>query len=370
MTTVVRHVIKHLTLISDSPYATHNITIPSEVGDYKTQSKVTAHLNTIINRGYIIKNNSMNNQIRARYVQKPIELILNELSFISIQTIHTLQINMKMNNGNCDLRDGVIICRSKHNRGIHGSKYQFKTFSYLKQPINESEIEMCKNNITKSVNNTPMITLGKFYQLVRNRLNLSRYPKSKIKQTSLTLIPTGSSKKWYFGVMYDPKGDKKVTWIPYLSGIKGQTSTLEAGEIRESDKYNDEQQRTLSTIGQKWNYDEFTHARQPIDIGTVMDRYAFANPMPNVVNLPIKLAGDDTIYLPVEYEGMNEALNKIFSYEKTVNLNYDEYYAYLTVDKFLEKSQSRVKYHVDGFQSIDQTDLSVQHNYVVSNVEV
>lgn len=215
------------------------------------------------------------------------------------------------------------------------------------------------------------IILGKFYQLVKNRLNLSRYPKSKIKQTGLAL----HNKMWYFGVTYNPKGDKKVDWIPYLSGKEAHKSDVVSGEpiskeTKKSDKYNDKQKRTLSTIGQKWNYDEFDYARQPIDIGTVMDRYAFSSPMPNVVNLPIKMAGDDTIYLPVEYEGMNEALNKIFTYGKTVNPNYSDYYAYLTVDKFLENSQSRVKYHVDGFESADQTDQTVQHNYTVSNVEV
>lgn len=135
MTTVVRLALKHLTLISDnSPYATHNIIITSEVGDYKTQSKVTAHLNTTINRGYI-ENNTLNNQIRARYVQNPIELILNELSSIPIQTIYTLQTNMKMKIGNYDLRDGIITRYRKRNRYIYGSKYQFENLSYLKQPI-------------------------------------------------------------------------------------------------------------------------------------------------------------------------------------------------------------------------------------------
>jgi len=223
--------------------------------------------------------------------------------------------------------------------------------TYIAIPIQESE--------------RIMKTISQFYKLVRQKLDLKRYPKSKIKSTGLSLI----DKKWYFGVIYDPKGKKKVTWIPYLSGIKASLGDV-PDEVKEL-TYNEQQKRTLSSIGETWNTDEFQHERQPIPIHKVEDRYAFQTPMPNVVELPIKMKGDDTLYLPVEYEGMTEALRKIIAYEKANNPNYGEYYAYLTIDKRVVRegsSQQQIGYHVDGFQSAEQTDTDVQRNYSVSDI--
>lgn len=230
-------------------------------------------------------------------------------------------------------------------------KMSFNGETYIATPIIESEKQMK--------------TISQFYTLVKNKLNLKRYPKSKVKSTGLALI----DKKWYLGVMYDPKGEKKVTWIPYLCGIKVDLD--ETTTINKELTYNDEEKRTLFTIGQQWSFDEFKHARQPIVIDKVYDRYAFQNPMPNVVDLPIKMAGDNTMYLPTEYEGMTEALSKIIGYEKSVNPNYDEYYAYLTIDKRVVRegsSQSRIGYHVDGFQSAEQTYTEVRRNYAVFDI--
>lgn len=211
-----------------------------------------------------------------------------------------------------------------------------------------------------------MKTISQFYTLVRNKLDLRRYPKSKVKSTGLALI----DKKWYFGVMYNPKGGKKVTFIPYLSGVKASLDGEVPDEVKEQTN-NDEQKRTLSSIGQTWSFDEFRHARQPIPIHKVEDRFAFQNPMPNVVDLPIKMTGDDTIYLPVEYEGMKEALSKIIAFEKVHNPKYGEYYAYLTVDKRVVQKgsyQGRIGCHVDGFQSAEQTIMEVQRNYSVFDI--
>jgi hypothetical protein len=385
MTTVVRSARKQITLIeNDSPYTQNssnetqrvNILInPNEVsyyktwnsnvqnlyGDkqrYRTQSKTDGSFGNIV----YTSNNQQHNVYNYgehyidKYIQKHIQQILNhslvlddqidrivQKAYTPLQTIYDL--------GNYEQSNYLYIENDHYGSFIPDFRRYRK-----QQPIKESDIKM--------------ITLSNFYKLVRNRLDLRQYPKSKVKSTGLSLMPnTGNYRKWYYGVMYNPKGEKKVTWIPYLSGVKASLE-YDSKEIKEETyNYTDEQQRTLSTIGQQWNIDEFKHARQPIPIHKVEDRYAFQYPMPNVVNLPIKMMGDDTIYLPVEYEGMSEALSKIFAYEKAVNPNYSDYYAYLTVDKrtILENSDQGV-YHVDGFQSAEQTNMTVQRNYAVCDV--
>lgn len=214
-----------------------------------------------------------------------------------------------------------------------------------------------------------MITLSQFHTLIKNRLDLRRYPKAKIKSIGLALLPKkGNFRKWYFGTTHSIEGKEKITFLPYLCG---EVVLLEDSEPTEVKELNDEQKRTLSSIGQQWNIEEFQHTRQPIDIGLIQNKFAFQNPMPNVVNLPIKMAGSDKMYVPIEYAGMEEALNKIFGYEKAINPSYTDNYAYLTIDKNYVRagsSQSRFIYHVDGFQSADYTNNTVQRNYTVTDI--
>lgn len=228
-----------------------------------------------------------------------------------------------------------------------------------KQPKNESDT---------------MITRNMWYNTVKNTLDLRRYPKSVVKSIGLTLLPDiGNYKKWYYGILTNTESKEKINLIPYLCGDSVSLESEKLNEINETplNMYSDKQLRTLTSIGQEWNIDEFKYARQPIDIGLIQDRFAFLNPMPNVVNLPIKMESNDTLYIPVEYEGMVEALSKIISYEKEVNPSYDKYYAYMTIDKsYIKKgsSQSRFIYHVDGYQSAEQTAMTVQRNYYVTDI--
>lgn len=114
MTTVVRHALKHLTLISDnSPNATHNIIIKSEVGVYETQSKTIGSLDKYNNKRYRrLYRIQLYQQSIAHNVQKFVELILNELSFILTQMTYTLQI-IRKKIGNYDLRGEIITRFSK-----------------------------------------------------------------------------------------------------------------------------------------------------------------------------------------------------------------------------------------------------------------
>ncbi len=115
MTTVVRHE-DRVTLISDSsPNATHNIIIISEVGDYETQSKTIGSLDKYNNKRYRrLYRIQLYKQSIAHNVQKFVELILNELSFILTQmtyTLHDKSIETKI--GNYDLRGEIITRFSK-----------------------------------------------------------------------------------------------------------------------------------------------------------------------------------------------------------------------------------------------------------------
>lgn len=113
MTTVVRHE-DRVTLISDSsPNATHNIIIISEVGDYETQSKTIGSLDKYNNKRYRrLYRIQLYKQSIAHNVQKFVELILNELSFILTQMTYTLQI-IRKKIGNYDLRGEIITRFSK-----------------------------------------------------------------------------------------------------------------------------------------------------------------------------------------------------------------------------------------------------------------
>lgn len=346
--------IKLLNVIGDTPFQKYSKT--TLIANYNevaivldnTESKITAHYNLIdtVNGGNI-KHNYIS------YINQLIlySLVLDDHLGNQIQKAYILQ-RIK-NIGNYEQRN---LLHKQDN--YHGYDIPAVFKSVATQPKTESD-------------DIEMITLSKFYTSVRNKLDLRRYPKTKVRSIGLSLMPDiGNFRKWYYGISHDPKGEEKITWIPYLNGDKVSLDSETLNEINELD-LNDRQRQTLSTIGQQWNINEFKHEREPIDISTIQDRFAFMNPMPNVVNLPIKMAGDNEVYLPSEYEGMVEALSKIIAYEKANNPSYSDYYAYLTVDKtFVRKgsSQSRFVYHVDGFQSAEQTEMTVQRNYYVTNI--
>lgn len=209
-----------------------------------------------------------------------------------------------------------------------------------------------------------MQTISNFYRTVEKRLDLNRFPKAEIKKAGLALI----NEHWYYGVIYDPNHNQRVTWIPYLSGKNSELPSL---SVDTQGHYNPSQIRTLLGIGEVWNKQEFQYPRQPVPIAKVLNTYAFQAPMPNVVDLPIKMKGDSTIYLPYEYRGMGETIAKIIDCDKQINPHFDDYYAYLTVDKRPVKagnSQRRYGCHVDGFQSdLVEPKVRTRHCYVVSD---
>lgn len=193
--------------------------------------------------------------------------------------------------------------------------------------LNSYEYQITKVTTDKE-SDKHMITLGKFYTLVKKTLDLRRFPKSKVKSTGLAIYPEkGNYRHWYYGVKHIVDGEEKVNLIPYLSGESVPLETRKSIEVKEED-CNDEENSSLSTIGQLGEKVDNIHL---INIGTIEDVFAFTFPMPNVVNLPIKQIGEE-FYIPVEYMGMVEALQKIVDYEKSINSNFTEYYAYITVD--------------------------------------
>lgn len=204
------------------------------------------------------------------------------------------------------------------------------------------------------------ITLSEFYETVERVLELDRFPNYDIKKAGLALI----NENWYYGVIYKPNELYEAKWIPYLSG---RGVELDIAHIEPRRSFTPSQIRTLLGIGDVWDYSNFQYGRQPVPFEKVLDKYAFTTPMPNVVDLPVKMAGDDTIYLPYEYRGMKEPLSKIIDFEKQINPRYDEYYAYITIDKRKPDDLSEYGCHVDGFQSaLVDPKVETSHSYVVS----
>lgn len=107
----------------------------------------------------------------------------------------------------------------------------------------------------------------------------------------------------------------------------------------------------IETINTTWNKSEFKRVHTPVTIGRIDDQNTFSNQkVPRCLHLPIQLPGSD-IRIPNEYQHFTNILQRIFDFEISINPNWKNSYAYLSVDQgFVARANSqRVPGpHVDG----------------------
>lgn len=91
---------------------------------------------------------------------------------------------------------------------------------------------------------------------------------------------------------------------------------------------------------------------------------------PRCLDMPIRLAGSEDYALPVEWESLAPLITDIISNEHAHNLNWQDYYTYITVDcKHVEpnEQQRHGGLHVDGFQGERITEKTkITRNYVMT----
>lgn len=89
------------------------------------------------------------------------------------------------------------------------------------------------------------------------------------------------------------------------------------------------------------------------------------------LDMPIRLAGEETYTLPQKWFGLWDLLRRIIEIEHACNSNWMDYNTYITVDsRFLNKGQQQRRggLHVDGFQGARiKTKTKVTRNYVIAN---
>jgi len=129
---------------------------------------------------------------------------------------------------------------------------------------------------------------------------------------------------------------------------------------------------TVKDIDSLWNPRKFSIPRRPFVIGRVVNTDGYSQPgTVRCLHLPIKLPASE-IRVPREYLQFQETLDKIFTFEASVNSNFPEYFAYLTVDqRFVPKgaSQRLPGAHVDGIpRDRDNPHLQkIDHSYLVTD---
>jgi hypothetical protein len=88
----------------------------------------------------------------------------------------------------------------------------------------------------------------------------------------------------------------------------------------------------------------------------------------NVLRVPVKAAGSNTIVLPKELEFIQKYVEFCCLYEKSFNPNFENLFAHITVDKKTvnpEETQRVPGFHVDGFQgSKFPTKHEIEHSYL------
>lgn len=128
---------------------------------------------------------------------------------------------------------------------------------------------------------------------------------------------------------------------------------------------------SVISIEKIWDLSEFSKSRFPPVIGSISAKAEFSKQRGvRVLDMPIKLPGSE-VKLPKELEPFREVIQKVVDFEISVNPNFDQYNAYITVDQGTVKAgktQRRPGLHVDGFQGNERpTKSAIDHSYIVAD---
>ena len=130
----------------------------------------------------------------------------------------------------------------------------------------------------------------------------------------------------------------------------------------------------LDDISEIWNLARFEIQRSPIVLGMGIERKTeFCLPLPSCLDLIVKEPLDE-IKIPEPYNshpGVMDFIRICLSKEKELVPNWNEYYAYLTIDNRkvdLGKTHRNRGWHFDGMQgSRYPVKLKPCHQYICSN---
>ncbi len=128
----------------------------------------------------------------------------------------------------------------------------------------------------------------------------------------------------------------------------------------------------IDTIGKIWDLKNFSIPRFPIPICTIKGpEKKIVSGMLRILDMPIKFPGSNQIRVPRGLELTKGSLQRIINAEWTINPNYLDYYAYLTVDaSFVTKgnTQRNEGAHVDGFQGARiNPKQEVERSYIAAS---
>lgn len=144
---------------------------------------------------------------------------------------------------------------------------------------------------------------------------------------------------------YQPKSIEEHNFDSYISSHKGVTFQAEPWPHPLNHEATEDE-----TIFSYEEYARKPHTPHPVpQISTQAANKLY----PRVLDMPIRLAGDNTYHLPEEWADLAPILQGIISHEHAHNPNWRDYHAYLTVDssEVVKGDQQRHGgLHVDGFQ--------------------
>ena len=127
----------------------------------------------------------------------------------------------------------------------------------------------------------------------------------------------------------------------------------------------------VESIGETFRFDGLTRAYRPFPVFTIRDEAEFSRgEATSVLDLLIKSPGLDYA-VPRELAQFKETIERIITFEHSINPNAGDYYAYLTVDQSSVEpgtTQRQSGWQLDGFQGGERTPREpLDHSYLVSD---
>lgn len=120
-----------------------------------------------------------------------------------------------------------------------------------------------------------------------------------------------------------------------------------------------------------FSYEKYlTPSSLPLECFTLPEDL-LAQPLPRCLDMPLRLAGEETYHLPSDWAVLETAVRQTVAFEHAHNPSWRDYHCYLTVDSgcvTVGEQQRHGGLHVDGFQGerIEEKTL-VNRSYVATS---
>jgi hypothetical protein len=137
----------------------------------------------------------------------------------------------------------------------------------------------------------------------------------------------------------------------------------------------DQRHPILRLLNKPFDIEQFKIPRRPISLGRLAADYLpmFTRPnAPRVLDMPIKFPDNELYKIPRALGQFASAIATIINFERAINPQVGDYFAYLTIDQSVVQPhtlQREAPCHVDGFQGARwQPKVRGNHAYTVSDV--